>query len=290
VDRFALFIDAGHLLAEGGKLCIGSRKRSLFDCDYPTVVEALTAFAAKHSSTALLRVYWYDGAYKGIPSLDHLKIAGLDHVKLRLGRMSGGKQKGVDSLIVRDLMVLGRERAIATAYVLAGDEDLREGVRDCQEFGVRVVLLGIRSLEAQANQAETLIQESDEHIVLEDKFWKKHFTAKPGAEEEGTNEAPSDEALMARAREIGTTFANEWVKRAANEEALELLTLKPVIPRLLDSELLASGRTELPTREKPWLSKHMRVGFWDRVTELLTLSDGSAAAAETESPDTSASN
>lgn len=278
MDRFALFIDAGHLLAEGGKLCLSTRRRSLFDCDYQGVIDALIQFAEKHSGSTLLRVYWYDGAYKGIPGLDHLKVAGLGNVKLRLGRMSGGKQKGVDSLIVRDLMVLGRERAMTTAYLLAGDEDLREGVRDCQDFGVRVVLLGIPSLEDQHNQAETLIQESDQHHPLDQTFWERHFTLK-GAPVPAVSEVLDDAELTTEARRIGSTFADEWVKRAANNEALELLTLKPVIPRLLDAELLASGRTGLPTRDKPWLSRELRIGFWDRVTELLTLSDASSPSA-----------
>jgi hypothetical protein len=104
MDRFAVFVDAGHLLAEGGKLCLGTRKRSLFECDYSAIAVALVDLARRHSGQDLLRVYWYDGAYHGIPKLDHLRIAGLPNVKLRLGRMSGGKQKGVDSLVVRDLM------------------------------------------------------------------------------------------------------------------------------------------------------------------------------------------
>ena len=57
----------------------------------------------------VLRVYWYDAAPNGIPLADHLLIAQLANVKLRLGRLSGGKQKGVDSLIVRDLMTLARD-------------------------------------------------------------------------------------------------------------------------------------------------------------------------------------
>jgi hypothetical protein len=75
----------------------------------------------------MLRVYWYDGAPDAIPLSDHLAIAKLTNVKLRLGRLTRGEQKGVDWLIIRDLMTLARERAIATALLVSGDEDLREG-------------------------------------------------------------------------------------------------------------------------------------------------------------------
>ena len=91
----------------------------------------------------VLRSYWYDGACDAIPTLAQLSVAELANVKLRLGRLSGGKQKGVDALIYRDLMTLARERAIATAFLLAGDEDLREGVVAAGDMGVRVVVLGI---------------------------------------------------------------------------------------------------------------------------------------------------
>jgi hypothetical protein len=44
---------------------------------------------------------------------------------------------------VRALIVLAHDRAITTAVVVAGDEDLVEGVAEAQERGVRVVGLGV---------------------------------------------------------------------------------------------------------------------------------------------------
>ena len=74
-------------------------------------------------------------------SLDQQVIAGLPRVKLRLGRLvarkGGVEQKGVDSLIVHDLITLVHERAAATMFLLAGDEDLREGVAAAQHLGVQ---------------------------------------------------------------------------------------------------------------------------------------------------------
>ena len=40
-------------------------------------------------------------------------------------------------------MTLARDRAIAEAFLLAGDEDLREGVKEAQDQGVRVTLIGV---------------------------------------------------------------------------------------------------------------------------------------------------
>jgi hypothetical protein len=82
-----------------------------------------------------------------------------DDVKLRLGTVTGGRQKGVDSLIVTDLIELARNHAISDAVLLSGDEDLRIGVQIAQSFGVRVHLIGIEP--SRANQSNLLREEAD---------------------------------------------------------------------------------------------------------------------------------
>ena len=82
-------------------------------------------------------------------------------VKLRQAQL--GRQKGVDSRIVRP----DRARPGPTsAYVLSGDEDIREGVAEAQDCGVSVVLLGITPRPGQNNQARSLVQEADGLVML----------------------------------------------------------------------------------------------------------------------------
>src|SRR5258708_7850971 len=101
MDRCAIFVDAGYLLAAGGTLCCKTKVRAGFTCDYKALAMALQEWATDHSTgLSVLRTYWYDGARNAVPTADHLKIGELPNVKLRLGRISGGEQKGVDSLIV----------------------------------------------------------------------------------------------------------------------------------------------------------------------------------------------
>lgn len=79
---------------------------------------------------------------------------------MRLGFINGrGEQKGVDSLIVTDLIELARLHSISDAVLLSGDEDVRIGVQIAQNYGVRVHLLGISP--ARSSQAPTLRQEAD---------------------------------------------------------------------------------------------------------------------------------
>ena len=77
------------------------------------------------------------------PSQEQLDLAHSDDVKLRLGFINEyGQQKGVDSLIVTDLVELARNHAISDAVILSGDEDIRIGVQIAQSFGVRAHLTG----------------------------------------------------------------------------------------------------------------------------------------------------
>ena len=139
LDRFAIFVDAGYLYAEGGKLSSGTGDRLRLRLDFTQTVSALVEKGRNHSGVSYLRTYWYDAATDATPTPSHIAVASIPGVKLRLGRLSGGRQKGVDSRIVRDLIVLAKDKAITSAYVLSGDEDIREGVAEAQDCGVSVV-------------------------------------------------------------------------------------------------------------------------------------------------------
>lgn len=160
MNRVAVFVDAGYLFAQGGRLLTGQRlQRRQMQLKNGNLVEALRKFAEETSEAKLLRIYWYDGTSAG-PSDQHRKLASMAGVKVRLGFVnSHGEQKGVDSLIVTDMITLARNRAMSEAVLLSGDEDLRVGVMQAQEFGVRVHLLGIKP--AHGSQSLFLLQEAD---------------------------------------------------------------------------------------------------------------------------------
>jgi len=79
---------------------------------------------------------------------------------VRLGTInSAGKQKGVDSLLVTDMIDLARNQAISDAVVVTGDGDLRIAVQIAQTFGVRVHLVGLEP--CSGSQSRILRQEAD---------------------------------------------------------------------------------------------------------------------------------
>lgn len=261
MDRCAVFVDAGHLL--GGKLCCGTGRRSAFRCDYAGLTGALTQLASKHCQLPLLRTYWYDAAPDAIPTPEHLGIAELTYVKLRLGRLAGARQKGVDSLIVRDLMTLARERAVTTIFLLGGDEDLREGVLAAQELGVLVIIVGIPTA-GHGNQARSLIREADEHVMLETAFLTPFFS-REGLPARQLSERHSEGE---KARLVGRDVATDWVKLATEDEVRKLLAQAPVIPRELDVELVMEAERILgPLNLRQDLKKDLRAGFWNALKD-----------------------
>lgn len=257
MDRSAIFVDAGYLLAAGGSLTCGTSSRAAFSCDYGGLADKLSGWVEEHNGGRFktLRTYWYDGAVNAVPTSDHEEIGGLPYVKVRLGRLIRGEQKGVDALIYRDLMTLARERAIACAYLLSGDEDLREGVVAAQDMGVQVVLLGIPS--SRANQSAALIREADEHIVLPKSYWQDHFALKAQAGSGSTTPTP------AAAQTAGRAFAIAWAKNASPEELEELFKSAPRIPQDLDvSLLLEAEKTVGSLQNRQDLKRELRAAFW----------------------------
>jgi len=160
MDRVAIFVDAGYLFAQSSKLLSGERRtRGEMKLDFDKVLERLESLSQAITGVPLLRIYWYDGTATGL-SAEHQALAFKPRVKVRLGFVNtAGQQKGVDSLIVTDMINLARNRAMSDAILLSGDEDLRVGVQQAQEFGIRVHLLGITP--CRGSQSQFLLQEAD---------------------------------------------------------------------------------------------------------------------------------
>jgi uncharacterized LabA/DUF88 family protein len=159
LDRAAVFVDAGYVLAEGSKLAFGQKlARAQLLLEYDVLLQLLHDLTASLTGLPLLRVYWYDGASTG-PSSAHVALSYRPDLKLRLGGVDASGQHGVDELLARDLTELARNRALVDALLLSGDDDLRPAVELAQAHGVRLHLLGIPP--ARDNQAASLVQAAD---------------------------------------------------------------------------------------------------------------------------------
>jgi hypothetical protein len=264
VERFGIFVDAGYLYAASGKLLFGQTDRRKVILNADGMVGALTRKAAADCRQEHLRTYWYDGARDLVPTPQQVEVGNLPGVKLRLGRLTPHGQKGVDSRIVRDLIILSSERAIATAYLIGGDEDLREGVSEAQERGVRVVLIGVEPLNEQ-NLSPTLAMEADDVHLLDRAFVEPHLRLREiemdlGPEGDGGREPT----------QLGRAFAATYVERHGVEAARLFSQERPrSIPPEVDRLLLIYGAQALGVvRLDDDPKRDLRRGFWAALDEL----------------------
>ncbi|WP_026412687.1 NYN domain-containing protein [Actinomadura oligospora] len=165
MDRCALFVDAGYLLADGAMAVHGTRHREAVSWDFGGLLQLLGNLARERTSLPMLRCYWYEATVEGRRAPEHEALADLPGLKLRLGRIRPGRREGVDTEIHRDLMALARNGALADAVVVSGDEDLAQVVADAQDLGVRVTVVHV-AVDGNWTISRVLRQECDDLIEI----------------------------------------------------------------------------------------------------------------------------
>lgn len=165
VDRCALFVDAGYLLADGAMAVHGTRRRDAVSWDYARLLELLSKLAIERTQLPLLRCYWYEATPEGRRSPEHDALADIPGLKLRLGRVRPGRREGVDLMAYRDLTTLARQHAICDAVLVTGDEDMAHAVTDTQDCGVRVVGVHV-AVDGNWTISRALRQECDELVEI----------------------------------------------------------------------------------------------------------------------------
>lgn len=181
MDRCALFVDAGYLLADGAMAVHGTRHREAVSWDYPGLLQLLTNLARERTGLPLLRCYWYEATVEGRRTPEHDVLADIPGLKLRLARIRPGRREGVDAQVHRDLMTLARNNAVADAVVVSGDEDLAQVVSDAQDLGIRVTVISIASDGSWA-VSRTLRQECDDLIEMSSGHLRPFVTLVTGAD------------------------------------------------------------------------------------------------------------
>jgi len=225
MSRFAVFVDAGYFYAAGAVAVSGS-PASRHNVSINSTGELARAIADRASgqcaNSALLRIYWYDAIQGPRMSLEQATLAKEPGVKVRLGSLNAqGEQKGVDSLVVTDLIELARNKAIADAVVVSGDEDLRIAVQVAQSFGVRVHILAVG--DAARNVSPSLQMEADSVESLEPAWLARHLTVRG----ESTARAATG-PQQAQSKQAAAPAAAMSLPEAANAVAQELL--RPLQP------------------------------------------------------------
>ncbi|MCD0452688.1 NYN domain-containing protein [Actinocorallia sp. API 0066] len=165
MERCALFVDAGYLLADGAMAVHGIRQRDQVSWDYAGLLQLLGNLARERAGMPLLRCYWYETSVEGRRTPEHEALADLPGLKLRMGRSRPGRPEGVDTELHRDLMTLARNQAIADAVVVSGDEDLATVLQDAQDLGIRVTVVHV-AVDGNWTISRILRQECDDLIEI----------------------------------------------------------------------------------------------------------------------------
>ena len=181
MDRCALFVDAGYVLADGAMAVHGTRRRESVSWDYAGLVQLLAGLASERSGLPLLRCYWYEATVEGRRNADHDALADLPGVKLRVAKMRPGRREGVESEIHRDLTTMARNKAVSDAMVVSAEEDLAQVVADVQDLGLRVTLLHI-AVDGNWTISRTLRQECDDIVEISSAHLRPYVELISGAE------------------------------------------------------------------------------------------------------------
>ena len=280
MSRVAVFVDAGYLHAAGVMAIHGVRfPRDEVSLDQASVVSKLAALANdKAGSASLLRIYWYDGVFprRGL-SREQISLADADNVKLRLGVVTPHGQKGVDSLIVTDLVELARNGSISDAVLLSGDEDVRIGVEIAQSFGVRVHLLGIAP--SRGNQSRTLRQEADTKTewsasdIGEFLTLKAEYAAAPDSDAAADGMSPDTKAALDEA-------ASDLIASLAPGEQRLIANLAPdeIVPSEYDIRLQGAGAeragASLSRSERNYLRAQLKAAARDALASAPDSAEG----------------
>jgi NYN domain len=187
VDRCAVFVDAGYVLADGAMAVHGTRQRDSVSWDYAGLVKLLTGLSRDRTGLPVLRCYWYEATVEGRRSSEHNALADLPGVKLRLGRMRPGRREGVEAEMHRDLTTLARNRAVSDAVIVSAEEDLAEVVAEVQELGLRVAIVHITA-DGNWTIARPLRQECDDIVEISGAHLRPFVDLIAGAEPSGQDD------------------------------------------------------------------------------------------------------
>lgn len=179
----AILVDVGYLCSQTAVALTGGSQRGAVTLtrDGVDCVHALLN-AALVDGLDVLRLYWYDGAVNRIPNHGQRLLGQTPQVKVRLGDMNDGRQRGVDKLIQRDLTALSENKAVTDIVLVSGDSDMIDEFDAAGQFGVTMRLWGVLAAPGFHSQSSRLVMAADHHRLFGSDWVRMFASAKPIAE------------------------------------------------------------------------------------------------------------
>lgn len=282
MSRVAAFVDAGYFWVQCSQILFND-KRARGDILLDPVrmrEKLLEVIRREFPRSSLLRIYWYDGlGTDGSPTDMHRRIHELDDFKVRYGtRNQEGKQKGIDGLLMADLIGLAQNRGITDALILSGDGDLTPGVAAAQTLGVRVHRLEMGGPDASSPSLRAEVDRNALWARSEVESFLRPNPSHPDAVEAGEDAMA---AVKANARELEAypdfggdpvpaagaaqdsgarreeseallrNVARQFSRDMRDEGTADMIFVLPAIPSEIDKRLLFAARTALGRKLLP---------------------------------------
>src|SRR5260221_9753005 len=215
VDRCALFVAAGYVLADGAMAVHGTRQRGSVSWDYAGLVKLLTGLSRDRTGLPVLRCYWYEATVEGRRSAEHDTLADLPGLKLRLGRIRSGRRAGVETEMHRDLATLARNQAVSDAVIVSAEDDLAEIIAEVQDLGMRVLIVHI-PVDGNWAISGPLREECDDIVEVSGAHLRPFVDLIAGAEPAGHDEPYSNGSYRPRSLEARSFEAKGYPQRGLN--------------------------------------------------------------------------
>lgn len=236
MKRVAVFADAGYIWVQLTHVVLNRPgKRDEIIVDEQQLNQSIKTFISQLlPGTELLRIYWYDGLVNGAPSPFNATLNRQDGFKLRYGTVNSiGQQKGVDGLLIADLLNLSQNKSITDAVVISGDGDLAPGVEAAQTFGIKVYCLSIGPSDASSPVLQSV---ADVNCLWPEKQVRT-FVSKFDQSQTVTADTDNiDESLKKVANEVYSELQDEQRVCLSNNQ---------IIPKTVDAILLYKARVSL---------------------------------------------
>lgn len=166
LERTLVYVDTSYLLASFYNSW-DSGARGQLEIDLRGVVRVLDEMISQQLGQPIQRQFWYDGIPESGPHRYQRQLRSIDGVQLRAGQLiewgDRRTQKGVDTLLVVDMVTAAFRSHASDIVLVSGDADMLPGVREAVKSGVRVHLYGF----GWDSMSSALRYESDTTTILD---------------------------------------------------------------------------------------------------------------------------
>jgi hypothetical protein len=161
VDRCALFVDAGYVLADGAMAVHGTRHRDSVSWDYPGLLKLLSGLSGIAAACPCCGATGTRRRSRAAGQPSTTRSPTSRDSSCGSAGMRPGRREGVEAEMHRDLTTLARNGAISDAIVVSGEEELAEVIAEVQDLGIRVILVHI-TVDGNWTVSRLLRQECDD--------------------------------------------------------------------------------------------------------------------------------